>query len=87
MSTSLIFTTNAYANVIREAKEAAWDERDRARASYLGPDHGHYKGCGGWEDCYCGTYPNPYREVSGGVGYVFHGFAGPEVIGGLPPRL
>ena len=45
------------------AKADGWDERDRAQPQYLGPDHGHYKGCMGYEDCYCGTYPNPYRTM------------------------
>ena len=47
------------------AKADGWDERDRARASYLGPDHGHYEDCMGWEDCHCATYPNPYRALDG----------------------
>ena len=47
------------------AKADGWDERDRARASYLGPDSGHYEDCMGWEDCNCATYPNPYRALDG----------------------
>ena len=48
---------------VASAKADGWDERDRARASYLGPDNGHYEDCMGWEDCYCATYPNPYRAL------------------------
>lgn len=48
---------------ILSAKAEGWDERSVARPSYLGPNDGHYEDCVGWPDCYCGTYPNPYREV------------------------
>jgi hypothetical protein len=47
--------------VINRARAEGWDERGGARGSYLGPDQGHYEDCCGWEDCYCATYPNPYR--------------------------
>lgn len=43
------------------ARREAWDERGKARPQYLGPIDGHYDDCMGWEDCDCGTYPNPYR--------------------------
>lgn len=47
----------------RELMAQAWDERGKARGQYLGPDNGHYaEDCMGWEDCYCASYPNPYRE-------------------------
>lgn len=52
----------AFQAVIRAAMAQAWAERDRARPSYLGPDRGHYEGCCGWEDCFCGSYPNPYAD-------------------------
>lgn len=55
---------SAVMDVVREAMAQAWDERGLARAQYLGPDGGHYNDeCAGWEDCYCGTFVNPYREV------------------------
>lgn len=38
-----------------------WDERERAKPQYFGPDQGHYEECCGYEDCYCASYPNPYR--------------------------
>ena len=42
-----------------------WDERSKARPQYLGPDDGHWNDeCMGWEDCYCGSFPNPYRDPS-----------------------
>lgn len=46
---------------ITKAKADAWDERDKAKPQYLGPDNGHYADCAGWEDCHCGSYANPYR--------------------------
>lgn len=55
---------SAVMDVVREAMAQAWDERGLARAQYLGPDGGHYNDeCAGWEDCHCGTFVNPYREV------------------------
>jgi len=60
--TGLVFSARAYAAAIKAAKADGWDERDRAKAFYLGPDCGHYADCGGWEDCHCASYPNPYRE-------------------------
>lgn len=52
------------ATMIRRAKADAWDERGRARPAYSGPLDGHYpEVCGGWEDCRCASYPNPYREA------------------------
>lgn len=52
----------AFQAIIRAAMAQAWAERDRARPSYLGPDRGHYEGCCGWEDCFCGSYLNPYVD-------------------------
>jgi hypothetical protein len=49
-----------------EAKAAGWDERSEARPQYLGPNDGHYADCMGWEDCWCASYPNPYRAASKG---------------------
>lgn len=49
-------------HLIREAKREAWDERNDASPQYLGPLNGHYDDCMGWEDCYCDSYPNPYRD-------------------------
>jgi hypothetical protein len=47
---------------IAAISEAAWDERDNVTPQFLGPDSGHYDDeCGGWEDCHCESYPNPYR--------------------------
>jgi hypothetical protein len=48
----------------RGIKAGAWDERGKARPSYLGPDDGHYDDdCMGWEDCHCASWPNPYRDL------------------------
>lgn len=52
----------AFDRWLASVKAEAWDERDRATATYDGPDGGHEYDCMGWEDCYCGHYPNPYRE-------------------------
>jgi hypothetical protein len=54
--------SNIFDDLIRKAKADGWDERDRAKPQYLGPDNGHYNDdCMGWEDCHCASYPNPYR--------------------------
>lgn len=50
----------------RQVAERAWDERDKARPTYTGPDSGHYEDCMGYEDCDCAQYPNPYRKGATG---------------------
>jgi hypothetical protein len=57
-----IISSDWLADLIREAQAEAWDERNDARPQYLGPRDGHYDDCAGWEDCYCDSYPNPYRS-------------------------
>lgn len=45
---------------IAQVKAEAWDEGRNAKPDYsLGHDE---EWCGGWEDCDCGVYTNPYRE-------------------------
>jgi hypothetical protein len=47
---------------LASVKADVWDERDNATPQFLGPDSGHYDDeCGGYEDCHCESYPNPYR--------------------------
>ena len=47
---------------LKALKADVWDEARNARAQYLGPEDGHYEDCMGYTDCFCDTYPNPYRE-------------------------
>lgn len=59
----------AIEQIVRERMAQAWDERNDARPRLLGPNDGHYEDCMGWEDCYCASYPNPYRVLPPGGGY------------------
>ena len=56
----------AFDEWLNKVKADVWDERNHARAQYLGPDNGHEWDCMGYEDCYCATYPNPYRKETNG---------------------
>jgi hypothetical protein len=56
------FDVQAFDRWLASVKADVWDERDNATPQFLGPDIGHYDDeCGGWEDCHCESYPNPYR--------------------------
>lgn len=52
----------AFDEWLNKIKADVWDERGRTLASHLGPNNGHEWGCMGYGDCYCATYPNPYRK-------------------------
>ena len=59
----------AFDEWLNKIKADVWDERNHTRASYLGPDNnnnGHEWDCMGYGDCYCATYPNPYRKDANG---------------------
>ena len=57
----------AFDEWLNKVKADVWDERNHTRASYLGPDNnGHEWDCMGYGDCYCATYPNPYRKDANG---------------------
>lgn len=57
-------TSPVFVGLLTEQRAIGWDERGTARPVYLGPDGGHYNDdCGGWSDCHCGTFVNPYRPV------------------------
>lgn len=71
LAQSLILTLDvrgyrAFDEWLNKIKADVWDERGRTLASYLGPDNGHEWDCMGYGDCYCATYPNPYRKDANG---------------------
>lgn len=53
-----------FVELLRTERATGWDERSAAHPLYRGPDNGHALDCLGWDDCRCGTYPNPYRTVA-----------------------
>lgn len=59
---SVLSQCAAFDEWLNKVKADVWDERDRTLAPYLGPNNGHE-----WDwDCYCATYPNPYRKEANG---------------------